>query len=63
MTANGTLITGDIAHKLAKCRMRTVSVSIEGERIGVCCETVLWFVNARPAPEKDAGCFNDSKFT
>ena len=30
MTTNGTLITKDIAHKLAQCGMSTVSVSIDG---------------------------------
>ena len=30
MTSNGTLITPEVAHKLAACGMRTVSISIDG---------------------------------
>lgn len=30
MTSNGTLITKDVAHRLAECGMKTISVSIDG---------------------------------
>ena len=38
MTSNGTLISREVAHRLAECGMRTISISVDGLR-----ETHEWF--------------------